>query len=291
MLSKLWFCLSFIWKFENFHKGREYINHIYRAAYLNWARAQKTFLKVCAHRAHLINYTIRTISNKIQRWQQRALHCNKKVWDYYCWPWKGLKAVAVATAASSQSKSYKWLGLLFPASVLNLFTGFAQPRVPLPPLFNGWGVWWDWGWSNLVSFEIKPGLELLLVVRTTLGGDTGPTGPFPAFIVDFSLSFLFFLQITSSPGWVKNRVLLSSLLEMATPGRGFWGGLGLGSTSFISFCRLPWPLKDGAEVEVDNELENVRAFRASRKSVSGNAIFKISKKRSCTFLASDLTCS
>lgn len=48
-------------------------------------------------------------------------------------------------------------------------------------------------------------------------------------------------------------------------------------------------LGDGVVV-VEIGLENESEFLASRKSVSGNAIFNISKKRSCTFLASDLTC-
>jgi hypothetical protein len=30
-------------------------------------------------------------------------------------------------------KNHKWLGRLLPASVLNLFTGFAQPTLPAPP--------------------------------------------------------------------------------------------------------------------------------------------------------------
>jgi len=47
-------------------------------------------------------------------------------------------------------------------------------------------------------------------------------------------------------------------------------------------------LGDG-EAVVENGPEKESAFLASRKSVSGNPFFKISKKRSCTFLASDLT--
>jgi hypothetical protein len=74
---------------------------------------------------------------------------------------------------------------------------------------------------------------------------------------------------------------------------GLWVVLLSGSTLFIDLFLLLRPraacFADGAETEVDDGPEKDRAFLASRKSVSGNAIFKISKKRSCTFLASVLT--
>lgn len=216
--------------------------------------------------------------------------------------------------------NHKWLCRLLAESDLSLFTGFAQPTELLLPLpFN-----WFWGggvcWFNLPpSFTVgsEPGL---LILRGTLGGETGPAELLPGFIPNFSLSFLFFLQITSSPGWVNGResscwlssrpllppnlvslwaiwflALASSPAWSAPRVFGFCSGLGSGSISFISLCLLFWPtgicLEDAPGVVLAAGPAKEIEFLASRKSVSGNSIFKMSKKRSCTFLASDLTCN
>jgi len=231
-----------------------------------------------------------------------------------------LKLVAICplfTILISPENPYVWLGLLFPESVLSLFTGFAQATGPPDP-FGCWDGWpahpcaWEPCWDNLASLVTEDGPGVLML--------DGEAGPVLGFTTDFSLSFLLFLHTTSSPGCASREesscccslvllppplpvldslcgkwtlILLFSLLEADPRCSDLCKAYDSVSISFISLCLLLWPtatcLGDVTVLAVA-WLEKESALLASRKSVSGNAIFKISKKRSWTFLASVLTC-
>jgi hypothetical protein len=84
-------------------------------------------------------------------------------------------------------------------------------------------------------------------------------------------------------GGTRTLILLFSPLEPDPRCSGLCGGCGSVSTSFISLCRLPWLATClGDDTLVVTEIGPVKesALLASRKSVSGHAIFNISKKRS-----------
>ncbi|KAF7844560.1 ATP-dependent helicase BRM [Senna tora] len=68
--------------------------------------------------------------------------------------------------------SSKWLGLLFPESVLNLLTGFAQPTDPPAPF----GCRDGWPTASLASLGTEPSPGLLLA-GPMAGGETGPADP------------------------------------------------------------------------------------------------------------------
>lgn len=211
----------------------------------------------------------------------------------------------------NSQKSHKWLGRRLPASLLIFLTGFAHPTEP-PLLFPCWG---DRA-PHPISLppDIGPGL---LIPRPMPVGDKGPAAPFPDLPPNFSLSFLFFLQITRSPGWVKWRassgwpssrllpsldslwgmeflILVLSTVWMGTRVCGFWKGPLSESMSFTNFWRLLGPAvscrEDGPMAGVETGAVKDMELLDSRKSISENATPMISKKRSWTFLASDLTC-
>ena len=225
------------------------------------------------------------------------------------------------------TENHKILGLLFPASVLDLFTGWAQLTFTAPPLLLPLACWVHWFAQTCcccwVDARVSLGVDAvpgLLMPRPMLGGETGPDDPDLVMTPGFSRSFLLFLQVTNSPGWASccpwSRVLplalfpnldsfmgkwdrvLGSSLGVTVPRHDCLGdGLMSRSTSFISLCFLPCEAAAvdlrALEVEVDAAVgpEKDIAFLISWKSTSGKDNFSMSKNRSCTFLASHLTCT
>lgn len=84
-------------------------------------------------------------------------------------------------------------------------------------------------------------------------------------------------------GGTRTLILLFSPLEADPRCSCLCEGCESGSTSFTSLCLLPWPTATclGDDTMVGAEVGPVKesALFASWKSVSGNAIFNISKKR------------
>lgn len=152
-------------------------------------------------------------------------------------------------------------------------------------------------------------------IRPRLDGDARPNLCLTA---DFSLSFLFFLQMTRSPGCVSNcehsgvcsfqppETNLDSFwcleevdLVVPSPSTGVtpWGkalsGKDMVSNLLVGVCCLILLEEAGFGdfvITAPLGLEKVTAFLASRKSESGKAIFMISKNRPWSFSASHFTC-
>lgn len=192
-----------------------------------------------------------------------------------------------------------WLGLLFPESVLIFLTGLAHGTSFKPgdkPLVL------PSGWTMGASLW-KGALALLFVIGDLAGdprfwwvgwrggpihrGVTGEEGPTRC----LSLSFLRFLQMTRSAGCAKLKSCLPSWC--AEEGPRALEGLELGWDSSIWGWRLLW-LEDGgfgdSAAPVAVGLNNAGALRASPKSVSGKAIFMISKNMLWIVAASRFTC-
>lgn len=195
--------------------------------------------------------------------------------------------------------NHKWLGLLFPESVLIFLTGLAhwtsfKPGDKPLALPSGWTMW----------ASLWKGAQALLFVIGDLAGDPrlgwvwGRGGPIHRGVRGeegptrcLSLSFLRFLQMTRSAGCAKLKSGQASWCAEECPRA--LVGLELGRESSIRGWRLLW-LEDGglgdsaAPLSVGSK--NADALRASLKSVSGKATFMISKNMLWTVAASCFTC-